>query len=150
MSDEEHEPKLFTLTEAERTRQQVEPVLLEAIDSRRKMAELDRNLLQVANRITLLGGMQVPYEQTAKLRYERDHLAEAVKSALQRIEATGCVVKDLDVGLLDFPALIDNEEVFLCWRLGEDRIRFWHRQDEGFAGRKPIDPRDTGSTHPIQ
>lgn len=144
MSDEEREPRLFTLTEAERTRREVEPVLLEAIDFRRKMGELDEKLGQIANRITMMGGLLVAYESTAKVRFERDHLADAIKTALERIEATGCLVKDLDVGLLDFPAMLDDEEVYLCWRLGEDRIRFWHRQDEGFAGRKPLDPRDKG------
>ncbi len=144
MSEEEHESRLFTLTEAERTRQELEPILIEAMDGRRKMAELDDNLSQLANRIMQMGGLIVPYEKTARLRFERDHLAGAVKAALERIEATGCVVKDLEAGLLDFPALIGNEQVYLCWRLGEDRIRFWHRQDEGFAGRKPLDPRDTG------
>jgi hypothetical protein len=150
MGDQEQEPKLFTLTEAERTRREVEPILLEAIDSRRKMADLDSQLAQVANRISMTGGLLVSYEATAKLRFERDHLANAIKTALERIEAHGCVVKDLDVGLLDFPALIDNEEVYLCWRLGEDRIRFWHRQDEGFAGRKPLDPRDKGPGPTVQ
>jgi hypothetical protein len=148
--EEEREPKLFTLTEAERTRREVEPLLLEAIDCRRKMGELDKKLSQLANRIMLMGGVLVPYESTAKVRVERDRLAGAMKGALERIEATGCVVKDLDVGLLDFPALIDNEEVYLCWRLGEDRIRFWHRQDEGFAGRKPLDRRDRGPGSAVQ
>ncbi len=150
MSDEEREPKLFTLTEAERTRQELEPILVEAMDCRRRVSELDANLSQLAHRIMMMGGLVVPYEKTAKLRFERDHLADAIKAALERIEATGCVVKDLDVGLLDFPALLDNEEVYLCWRLGEDRIRFWHRQDEGFAGRKPLDPRDRGPSNPVQ
>lgn len=150
MSDEEHEPRLFTLTEAERTRRELEPILIEAMDCRRKMADLDENLSRLANRIMLMGGLVVPYEKTAKLRLERDHLADTIKTALQRIEATGCVVKDLEAGLLDFPALINNEEVYLCWRLGEDRIRFWHRQDEGFAGRKLIDPREAGPQQPIQ
>jgi hypothetical protein len=59
-------------------------------------------------------------------------------------------VKDLDIGLLDFPALLNNEEVYLCWRLGEERIRFYHSQEEGFSGRKPIDPADTGPQNPIQ
>ena len=60
------------------------------------------------------------------------------------------VVKDLDVGLLDFPARLNNEDVYWCWRVGEYRIRFYHRQDEGFGGRKPIDPRDTGHQPPVQ
>lgn len=148
--NDEREPKLFTLTEAERTRRELEPTLIQAIDCRRKVAELDENLSRVANRIMLMGGITLPYEKTAKVRFERDHLAEAVRVALERIEATGCVLKDLDVGLLDFPSLINNEEVYLCWRLGEDRIRFWHRQNEGFAGRKPIDPRDAGSEPSVQ
>jgi hypothetical protein len=114
------------------------------------MTELEENLSQLGNRIMLMGGILVPYEKTARLRFERDHLAAAVKAALERMEATGCVVKDLEVGLLDFPAILNNQEVYLCWRLGEERIRFWHRQDEGFAGRKPIDPRDAGPGQPIQ
>ncbi len=69
---------------------------------------------------------------------------------LEQIHATGCVVKDIEVGLLDFPARINGEAVYLCWRLGEDRIRFYHNQDEGFSGRKPIDPRDADYRNPIQ
>ncbi len=150
MSEEEREPRRFTLKEAERTRREVEPILLQAMDCRKKITELDANLAAVAQRIMLLGGMIVPYEKTARLRLEREHLAESIKAALERIEATGCVVKDLDAGLLDFPALLGNEEVYLCWRLGEDRIRFWHRQDEGFVGRKPLGPRDAGPEPPVQ
>ncbi len=76
----------------------------------------------------------VSYEKAAKRRIERNRLEEAIQSGIERIHSTGCLVKDLDVGLLDFPARINNEEVYLCWRLGEDRIRFYHRQDEGFCG----------------
>jgi hypothetical protein len=96
------------------------------------------------------GGMMVPFEKAAKQRLERSRLAESIQSALEQIQATGCVVKDLEVGLLDFPARINGEAVYLCWRLGEDRIRFYHSQDEGFSGRKPIDPRDADYRSPIQ
>jgi hypothetical protein len=144
------EPRLFTLREAERTRVELEPVFLEAIEARRKLAGLEENLTALAERIQRMGGMQISYEKTAKVRLERDSLAEAIRAALERIEATGCVVKDLDVGLLDFPARINNEDVYLCWRVGEDRIRFYHRQDEGFTGRKPLDPRDSGHGGPVQ
>ena len=150
MADEEQESKLFTLKEAERTRREIEPVLIEAIEVHRKLAPLDEELGGIAARIQWTGGMVVAYEQVARTRFERDRLAESLKSAVEKIQATGCVVKDLDVGLLDFPAVINNEEVYLCWRLGEERIRFWHRQDEGFSGRKPIDPNDAGPQNPIQ
>jgi hypothetical protein len=148
MADEES--KLFSLTEAERLRTQVEPMLIEAMNSRRKMGELDEQFAALAERIQRSGGLLVSYESTAKLRLERNRFEEAVQRTIEQIHATGCIVKDLDVGLLDFPSRINNEEVYLCWRLGEDRIRFYHRQDEGFSGRKPIDPRDADYRNPIQ
>ncbi|MDE3170371.1 MAG: DUF2203 domain-containing protein [Acidobacteriota bacterium] len=148
MADEA--PKFFSLTEAESLRTQLEPLLLEAIEARRKIDKVDEQLEGLAERIQQSGGMLVPYEHATKWRREHDHLATAIENAVERIHATGCVVKDIEIGLLDFPSRIDGQEVFLCWRLGEDRIRFYHRMDEGFAGRKPIDPRDAGHESPIQ
>jgi hypothetical protein len=150
MDHEENEQKLFSLKEAERARRELEPVLIEAMEKRGKVADLEEQLSAVANRILMMGGITVDYESLARVRSEHNRLVSQIKDALDRIQATGCVVKDLDVGLLDFPAILKNEEVYLCWRVGEDRIRFYHRQDEGFAGRKPIDPEDTGPSHPIQ
>jgi hypothetical protein len=150
--DETPEPpqRLFTLTEAERARQDLEPFLLEAIACRKKLSGLDDQLNAVSARIMMMGGMLVPYEKLAKMRLEHQQLATTMKSSVEKILETGCVIKDLDVGLLDFPAIIDNQEVYFCWKLGEDRIRFYHRQDEGFAGRKPIDPRDLGPGDVVQ
>jgi hypothetical protein len=148
MADEES--KLFSLTEAERLRRQVEPMLIEAMNARRRMGELDAQLGALAERIQRSGGLLIPYESTARLRLERNRSEEAVQTTIDQIHATGCIVKDLDVGLLDFPSRLNNEDVYLCWRLGEDRIRFYHRQDEGFSGRKPIDPRDADYRNPIQ
>jgi len=146
----DEESKLFSLSEAERLRVQLEPVLIEAIEARRKFGEFDDQLSALAERIQRSGGMLVEFNKTATLRLERNRLEQTIRDALDKIHATGCIVKDLEVGLLDFPSRIDGEEVYLCWRLGEDRIRFYHRQDEGFAGRKPIDPRDADYRNPIQ
>ena len=148
MADEE--PKYFSLTEAEQLRAQLEPVLIEAMESRRKLGEVEEQLNALAERIQRSGGLLVSYEKTARMRLDRNRSDETVRSALEQIQSTGCVVKDLDVGLLDFPARINNQEVYLCWRLGEDRIRFYHGQDEGFSARKPIDPRDAGYSSPVQ
>ncbi|HUJ31378.1 MAG TPA: DUF2203 domain-containing protein [Candidatus Acidoferrum sp.] len=149
MADEE-ESKLFSLTEAERLRVQVEPILIEAMEARRKMGEFDELLAKLAERIQRSGGMQVPYDKVGKWRLERNQLEDSIREAVERIHATGCLVKDLDIGLLDFPSRINDKDVYLCWRLGEDRIRFYHGQDEGFSGRKPLDPRDADYHHPIQ
>ena len=148
MADEEY--KLFSLTEAERLRVELEPILIGAMESRRKMAEAEKELLALAERIQQSGGMIISYEQVAKIRIQRNQMEDEVQDAVGRIHATGCVVKDLDIGLLDFPSRINDEDVYLCWRLGEDRIRFYHKQDEGFAGRKPLDPRDPGSSDTVQ
>lgn len=150
MDHEENEPKLFSLMEAERARREVEPLLIEAMEGRRKMVDLDEKLSAVANRILMMGGITIDYESVARVRSDHNRLISQIRDMLERIHATGCVVKDLDTGLIDFPAILKNEEVYLCWRLGEDRIRFYHRQDEGFSGRKPIDPEDPGPKHPIQ
>ena len=150
MDREENEPKLFSLKEAERARRELEPVLIEAMENRGKASDLDDQLSAVANRILMMGGITIDYESVARVRSEHNRLISQIKDALDRIHSTGCVVKDLGAGLLDFPAILKNEEVYLCWRVGEDRIRFYHRQDEGFSGRKPIDPEDTGPKHPIQ
>ena len=148
MADEES--KYFSLTEAERLRTKLEPILIEAMESRRKMSDVDDEIGALAEKISRSGGLSVSYERAAKRRLDRNQLEQGIQSALERIIETGCVVKDLDVGLLDFPARIDDQDVYLCWKLGEDRIRFYHRQDEGFSGRKPIDPRDAGYNNPVQ
>jgi hypothetical protein len=150
MADEAPEPKIFTLKSAERARRELESTLAEAVESRQKMSELDDALAQVSQRILMMGGVTLPHERLGRVRVERDQLEAVVRAAVDRIQDAGCIIKDLDIGLVDFPARLNNEEIYLCWRLGEDRIRFWHRPDEGFAGRKPIDPNDTGGTEFIQ
>src|ERR1700689_3622912 len=144
------ESKYCSLPEAERLRVQLEPVLIEAMESLRKLGEAEEQLNTLAERIQRSGGLLISYEKTARMRLDRNRSEEAVCSALEQIQATGCVVKDLDVGLLDFPARINNQEVYLCWRLGEDRIRFYHRQDHFFSAPNPIAPRASGYSSPVQ
>src|SRR6201981_3332325 len=112
MADEENEqeapePRFFTATEAERPRREVEPVLVEAIELRKKLAPLVEELGAISARIQWVGGSLVPYEETARLRFEHDQLPDSLKAALARIQSTGCVVRDLDAGLLAFPAVIN-------------------------------------------
>ena len=62
--------------------------------------------------------------------------------SIEELESTGVTIKSLDQGLLDFPSLMFNEEIWLCWKEGETEIKFWHGKDEGFNGRKPIENTD--------
>src|SRR5271165_7658614 len=97
----EQPQRLFTLTEAERTRRELEPFLIEAIGARKKLAELDQELMAVSTRILMMGGVLVPYAKLAEKRMEHQSLAELMKTNLEKILSTGCLVKDLDIGLLD-------------------------------------------------
>src|ERR1700730_18902471 len=99
----ETEQRLFTLKEAERARQELEPFLVEAIDCRKKLAGLETDLSAVSARITMMGGVLVPYDKLAALRMEHQQLAETLRTSLNRILETGCLIKDLEIGLLDFP-----------------------------------------------
>lgn len=63
---------------------------------------------------------------------------ERMERAILAIRDLGCELKDIDMGLVDFPALREGRVVYLCWRYGEDRLRYWHELDAGFAGRQPL------------
>ena len=131
--------RFFTLDQAERLLPEVETSVREALFLKAEFQESDSTLRQAARAIILSGGMNVDRDHMLQVRQRRDAAATQLQSALERIQEYGCLVKDLDIGLLDFPTLYRNEEVYLCWRLGEDKIRFWHQVDAGFRGRKPID-----------
>jgi hypothetical protein len=73
--------------------------------------------------------------EAARLRAVADDIAAAV----QRVTELGCLVKDLDLGLVDFYAMMDEGPVLLCWQFGEPQITHWHGVDEGYGGRKPIE-----------
>jgi len=77
-------------------------------------------------------------EQAAELR----RLAAEITGAVERVNGLGCLVKDVEMGLVDFYALVDGEPAFLCWQFGEPAISHWHPLDEGYAARKPIEGAD--------
>jgi hypothetical protein len=78
--------------------------------------------------------------ERSRLALEAETLLERMSGTIRRIEEAGGELKDLDLGLVDFLTLRAGEPVYYCWRLGEPEIRYWHGLEEGFAGRKPIDP----------
>jgi hypothetical protein len=62
-----------------------------------------------------------------------------VRRMLETVERAGLVLRDIDRGLVDFPALMDDREIYLCWELGEDEIGYWHNLEGGYGGREPLD-----------
>ena len=131
-------PKLFTLEEAERAIPLVEQRLHQAIDSRREAATIDQQLREIATKIHLSGGAEINPAAVLERRRKKDEAMEHLRQAVEALQQIGCLIKDLDIGLVDFPAALNDREVYLCWKLGEPRIDYWHHVDDGFASRQPI------------
>jgi hypothetical protein len=131
--------RYFTLHQAEALLPEVERRIRQAIQIRNEHTASEDAFNQYRRRVAFSGGMIVDRSQLLSLRARRDALVMRLKEILTEIEALGVQVKDLDTGLLDFPTMYHGEVVLLCWRLGEDRIRYWHGLEEGFRGRKEID-----------
>ena len=131
--------RFFTLAEAERVLPEVERLLRRLIQLKQEYEASDAELSRLAQRITLIGGMIPPRERIAELRGRKDACGRDLKSTLESIQEIGCQLKDIDTGLVDFPSLYKDEEVYLCWKLGESGIGFWHRVEDGYRGRRPID-----------
>ena len=133
--------RTFTLQEAQTLLPVLESLLRAAIDGKKLIETVDSEFQELAHRVFLQGGMLLNVVQLARRKAEREKTIQRVKDALAEIDATGVQVKDLDIGLLDFPCEFEGRTILLCWKLGEAAITHWHGTDEGFAGRKPIDER---------
>jgi len=132
-------PKRFTLDEAQKLIPRVDSLLRRAIELKGEFEVAAGELKQLQEHLMMMGGVVVDRERALSLRQGRDAAGARLRAALEQVQEIGCVVKDLDIGLIDFPTTFRGEEVYLCWKLGEAKIEFWHGVEEGFRGRKPID-----------
>ncbi len=130
--------RLFSVNEANNLLPRLEPLVRRLIEKREHLRKHQAVLGEFRARAGGNGGAHLG-GQFAQAKHEVEHLAVELQEGIREIESWGCVVKDLEFGLVDFPARRGRDEVYLCWRLGEPRIAFWHGVEEGFAGRKPLD-----------
>jgi hypothetical protein len=133
--------RTFTLDEAQSLLPVLESLLRTAIGGKKIMEEVEAEMQALNHRIFLNGGTHVDVVAVARRKAERAKAEQRAKDALAEIDSIGVQVKDLDIGLLDFPCEVEGSVVLLCWRMGEHSITHWHSTSEGFAGRKPIDER---------
>ena len=135
---DEGEKKFFSVNEAEAMIPKLEAVMGRLMDLHSEAGRI-RGLLQEEQRkIMLDGGRLINVVEFRDLKGRLEALTAEIKAGIGRTVGMGAVPKDLGQGLVDFPYLLGDEEVNLCWRFGEKHIRFWHGLDEGFAGRKPL------------
>ena len=135
--------RTFTLDEAQSLLPVLESLLRAAIDGKKLIEEVEGEMQALSHRIFLNGGTHVDVVAVARRKAERAKAEQRAKDALAEIDSIGVQVKDLDIGLLDFPCDVEGRIVLLCWKMGEHSITHWHGTEEGFAGRKPIDQRIT-------
>jgi hypothetical protein len=129
--------RYFTAEEANAALATVRPLVEELVGHRRALREAQELRAELTRRIAGNGG-SLDARRVATLAAQVNREADAVARSVTRIQELGVLVKDLDRGLVDFPALREGEEVLLCWQIGEDEVAYWHGLDEGFAGRKPL------------
>jgi hypothetical protein len=127
----------FTPEEANAELEHVRPLVAELVEIRQEHAAALERQEDLERKIRGNGG-GIPPAELAQATAEVDAVARRLARLVDEITSHGAQVKDLDSGLIDFPALRHGETVLLCWQLGEDEIAWWHRVDDGFAGRRPL------------
>jgi hypothetical protein len=134
-------PKLFTVGEANALLPFLEKSLSDLNTLRAEINELRRDVDVLVLITDSTGSAENPDAAELHRKRRRLRVASAEADRLSRsIEDTGCLVKHLEEGLVDFFHLRDDRLVFLCWKTGEKIVRFWHPVARGFAGRQPLEP----------
>jgi hypothetical protein len=133
--------RTFTLDEAQSLLPVLESLLRTAIHAKKVVDETEAEQQALQHHVFLNGGMFLNVVPLARRKAERAKAEQRAKDALAEIDSIGVQVKDLSIGLLDFPCEVEGQTILLCWKLGEKSITHWHGVEEGFAGRKPIDER---------
>jgi hypothetical protein len=127
----------FTPDEANAELEQVRPLVEQLVAERQEHTAALERQEELERKIRGNGG-GIPPAELASATAEVDAVARRLAKLVDEITAHGVQVKDLDTGLIDFPALRGDETVLLCWQLGENEIGWWHRVDDGFEGRRPL------------
>ncbi|QBD79082.1 DUF2203 family protein [Ktedonosporobacter rubrisoli] len=128
--------RYFTREEAEALLPEITVVLRKIQEGRRSVQVIEEELEELHARSK--GNGHHLYGRTMKLQSDLAAYVHVLRNAADELQSFGCVLKDPDIGLIDFPSLRDGQEVYLCWQLGEERILFWHYMHTGFAGRQPL------------
>lgn len=132
-------PHLFTLEEATELMPIIEPLLREAQMKAAALQQLRQNVERTVQEKSQSNGHRLDQEKDlGEVREASEQLVQNIQRLVTDIQSFGCEVKDVLMGLLDFRAQRGDKVVYLCWRLGEPKIAYWHELDTGFGGRQPL------------
>jgi len=124
-------PRYFTFEQANAMVRMIRPMMAEILRLRQAILDRQPEVWPVVEKAAGNGGSREA--SLAAREFQR------LDSLVREIQATGAVIKDINHGLVDFPAVREEREVYLCWKYGEEEIRFWHEIDTGYASRQPWD-----------
>ncbi len=129
--EESQDPtRLFSLEEANRLIPTVRRLIHQIVDAQTELGDMQPDIRRAREKAQLGGGSHLGTRYLRRL--------DVLRRAVEKIEDLGVLVKDYRLGLCDFPHLRDGRIVYLCWKLGEDEIRWWHDIEAGYAGRQPL------------
>ena len=135
--------KTFTIDEANTLLPILDTLLKRAMDAKTTIEQIDAKFQLLTQKVFLMGGMIIDIRRYTARQAEREKALQEIRDTVAEIAASGVQVKDLDIGLLDFPCVVNGDTVLLCWKYGEPhRIAHWHGLEEGYVGRKPISALD--------
>ncbi len=132
--DGQNQERIFTLTEAKRLIPRLEEHLLAVKRNKEVLVRTKDEIKKASAKATLGGGSFAGPRYIVAL--------EEISDNLQAVQEMGVLIKDLDIGLCDFPYLLEGRVVYLCWKLGEPEIAWWHEINGGYAGRQPLQGKD--------
>jgi len=130
-------PRLFTLEEANALLPRLTDIFFQIQESKAKHDRLEEQAEEYAEHVSSNG--HVVEKKLNETRQELAKAAAEVNSLIERVNDLGCDVKDIDEGLVDFRSEREGRDVYLCWKLGEPEIRWWHELETGFASRRPLE-----------
>ena len=129
--------KFFDIDAANQALEEVAPLLATLADQRAELIRLrDRTL--AAHASATGGGPDLEPEEAQRIRLRMQGIVDQMAAAVAQIDTLGITLRDIERGLIDFPALASGRQVWLCWELGEEKVGFWHELETGFGSRRPL------------
>jgi hypothetical protein len=130
--------RFFDIDAANDALEEVGPLLATLADQRAELIRLRDQTLAARAAAATGGPADIDEDEAQRIRLRMQGIVDQMAAAVARIDALGITLRDIERGLIDFPALTGGRHVWLCWELGEEKVEFWHELDTGYGSRRPL------------